>query len=123
MKAYSEDLRRRVVAAVDDGMPRAEVARLFRVAAPTIKRWLRRRRETGSLAVSPRPGLPSIKMAALRAGLLPQLEAHPDATLEEHARLWERARGMVVSPSTISRVVTRDLGWTRKKLGRQTELE
>jgi transposase len=41
MKAYSEDLRRRVVAAVDDGMPRAEVARLFRVAAPPIKRWLR----------------------------------------------------------------------------------
>jgi transposase len=54
-------------------------------------------------------------MAALRADLLPQLEAHPDATLEEHARLWERAQGMVVSPSTISRVITRDLGWTRKK--------
>ena len=107
MKAYSEDLRRRVVAAVGEGMPRAEVARLFRVAAPTIKRWLRRRRETGSLAVSPRPGLPAIKMAALRADLLPQLE--------EHARLWERAQGMVVSPSTISRVITRDLGWTREK--------
>src|SRR5215212_5965652 len=115
MNAYSEDLRRRVVAAVDDGMPRAEVARLFRVAVPTIKRWLRRRRETGSLAVSPRPGPSSVKMAALRADLLPQLEAHPDATLEEHARLWEQARGMVVSPSTISRVITRDLGWTRKK--------
>ena len=123
MKAYSEDLRRRVVAAVDGGMPRAEVARLFQVAVPTIKRWLRRRRETGSLAVSPRPGLPSVKMAALRADLLPQLEAHPDATLEahpdatleEHARLWERAHGMAVSPSTISRVIIRDLGWTRKK--------
>ena len=115
MRAYSEDLRVRVVAAVDDGMPRAEVARLFRVAAPTIKRWLRRRRETGSLAVSPRPRLPPIKMAALRADLLPQLEAHPDATLEEHARLWEQAHGMGVSPSTIGRVITRDLGWTRKK--------
>ena len=115
MKAYSEDLRRRVVAAVDGGMPRSEVARLFQVAVPTIKRWLRRRRETGSLAVSPRPGLPSVKMAALRADLLRQLEAHPDATLEEHARLWEQAHGMVVSSSTISRVITRDLGWTRKK--------
>ena len=115
MKAYSEDLRRRVVAAVDDGMPRAEVARLFRVAAPTIKRWLKRRRETGSLSVLPRPGAPSVKMAALRVGLLPQLEAHPDATLEEHRRLWEQTHGMDVSPSTISRVITRDLGWTRKK--------
>ena len=115
MKAYSEDLRWRVVAAVDDGMPRAEAARLFQVAVPTIKRWLKRRRETGSLAVLPRPGAPSVKMAALRTGLLPQLEAHPDATLEEHCRLWEQAHGMVVSPSTISRVTTRDLGWTRKK--------
>jgi transposase len=115
MKAYSEDLRRRVVAAVDDGMPRAEVARLFRVAVPTIKRWLKRRRDTGGLAVLPRPGAPSVKMAALRTGLLPQLEAHPDATLEEHRRLWEQAHGMVVSPSTISRVITRDSGWTRKK--------
>ena len=115
MKAYAEDLRGRVVGAVDEGMPRAEVARLFRVAVPTIKRWLRRRRETGSLAVSPRPGAPAIKMGALRADLLPQLEAYPDATLEEHARLLEQAYGMVVSPSTISRVITHDLGWTRKK--------
>jgi len=30
-------------------------------------------------------------MAALRVGLLPQLEAHPDATLQEHCRLWEHA--------------------------------
>ena len=104
-----------MVAAVDDGMPRADVARLFQVAVPTIKRWLKRRRETGGLAVLPRPGARSVKMAALRAGLLPQLEAHPDATLEEHARLWERAHGMVVSPSTVSRVISRDLGWTRKK--------
>jgi transposase len=107
------DLHGRVV--THGPLPRAEVARLFRVAVPTIKRWLKRRRETGSLAVLPRPGAPSVKMAALRTGLLPQLEAHPDATLEEHCRLWERAHGMVVSPSTISRVSTRDLGWTRKK--------
>ena len=115
MKAYSEDLRRRVVAAVDGGMPRTEVARLFQVAVPTIKRWLKRRRETGGLSVLPRPGAPSVKMAALRTGLLPQLEAHPDATLGEHGRLWAQTHGMVVSPSTISRVITHDLGWTRKK--------
>ena len=115
MKAYSEDLRLRVVAAVDAGMPRDDVARLFQVALPTIKRWQKRWRETGSLLVLPRPGAPSVKMAALRAGLLPQVEAHPDATLEEPCRRWEHAHGIVVSPSTISRAITRDLGWTRKK--------
>jgi transposase len=115
MKAYSEDLRRRVLDAVDRGMPRAEVAGVFRVSLPTIKRWLRRRRESGSLAPSPRPGAPSVKTAALRAGLLPQLEAHPDATLEEHCRRWERPHRMRVSTATMSRVIARHFGWTRKK--------
>jgi transposase len=96
-------------------MPRDDVARLFQVAMPTIKRRLKRRRETGSLSALPRPGSPSVKVAALRAGLLPQLEAHPDATLEAHCRWWEHTHGMVVSPSTIRRVITRDPGWTRKE--------
>jgi transposase len=115
VKAYSEDLRARVLAAVDRGIPRAEVARVFQVSLPTIKRWLRRRRETGSLAPSPRPGAPAVKMAALRAGLLPQLQAAPDATLEEHCRRWEQAHRMRVSTATMSRVITRHFGWTRKK--------
>jgi transposase len=115
MKAYSDDLRRRVVAAVDDGLARAEVARVFRVSLPTIKRWLRRRRETGGLAPLPRPGAPAVKMAALRAGLLPQLEAHPDATLEQHCAWWEEAHGMRVSTATMSRAITGHFGWTHKK--------
>src|SRR5215207_4164111 len=115
MKAYSKDLRIRVLDALDRGTPRAEVVRLFGVSAPTITRWRRRRRETGSLAVSVRPGPPGPKRAALRAGLLPQLAAYPDATLAEHCTWWEAAHGVRVSPATMSRVITRDLGWTRKK--------
>jgi len=115
MKAYSKDLRLRVLDAVDRGTPRAETARLFQVSLPTIKRWLRRRRETGTLVPSPRPGRPAVKMGPLRAGLLPQLEAQPDATLEEHCRAWERAHQVRVSPATMSRVITDHFGWTRKK--------
>jgi transposase len=115
MKAYSEDLRLRVLAAVDGGIPRGEVARLFGVSPATIKRYRRLRRETGGLATRPRPGRRSGPREALRDGLLPQLRAHPDATLEEHGRLWEAAGGTRVSASTMSRVIARDLGWTRKK--------
>jgi transposase len=115
MKAYSKDLRIRVLDALDQGAPRAEVVRLFGVSSPTITRWRRRRRETGSLAEAVRPGPPGPKRAALRAGLLPQLAAHPDATLEQHCSWWEAAQGVRVSPATMSRVITRDLGWTRKK--------
>src|SRR5436190_7996357 len=116
MRAYSEDLRVRVLAAVDGGLPRAEAARRFGVSLPTIKRYLKLRRETGGLAPRPRPGQPSRQAAALRAGLLPQLEAHPDATLAEHCARWEAATGERVSPATVSRVIARQFGWTRKKV-------
>jgi len=66
MQAYSVDLRERVVTAVERGMPRAIVAGQLHVSLRTIKRWLRRQRTTGSLQTSPRPGPPSVKMAALR---------------------------------------------------------
>lgn len=115
MQAYSKDLRIRVLDAVDQGTPRAEVVRVFGVSLPTIKRWRQRRRETGNLAPSPRPGPPGPKRAGLRAGLLPQLAAHPDATLEQHCTWWEQAHGVRVSTATMSRVIARDLGWTRKK--------
>ena len=115
MQAYSKDLRVRVLDAVDRGVPRLEAAEQFQVSPRSIKRWLRRRRELGHLAVSPRPGAPARKMGPLRAGLRAQLEAHPDATLEEHCARWAEAHGTRVSTATMSRVIARDLGRTRKK--------
>jgi transposase len=49
MKAYSKDLRLKVRSAVDRGMPRKELAAVFGVSLATIKRWLKRRRETGDV--------------------------------------------------------------------------
>jgi transposase len=115
MQAYSKDLRIRVIDAVDRGVPRAEVAEQFMVSLRTIKRWLQRRRETGNLAESPRSGPPAHKIGPLRAGLLAQLQAHPADTLEEHCARWAESHGVQVSISTMSRVIIRDLGWTRKK--------
>src|SRR5215212_5613873 len=53
MKPYSKDLRIRVLDAVDRGMPRGEVVETFGVLEPTVRRWLRLRRETGG--VDPKP--------------------------------------------------------------------
>jgi len=51
MKTYSLDLRERVIRAYDRKVgPQAEVAKLFGVSVPWIKKLLRQRRETGSLA-------------------------------------------------------------------------
>jgi transposase len=115
MKAYSEDLRRRIVAAVDGGMPRSEAARVFGVGRATVKRYLQLRRETGGLAPRPRRGPPPRKTAALRAALPARLAAAPDATLEEHCAWWEQAAAVRFSTATLSRVITKHLGWTRKK--------
>ena len=64
MKPYSKDLRVRVLAAVDGGVPREEVAKTFSVSVPTINRWLKRRRESGDVEPKPIPGRPSVKGAA-----------------------------------------------------------
>jgi transposase len=114
MKAYSPDLRERILAAVDAGEPHHRIATRFQVSRATVTRLVRLRRQTGGLAPRPRPGQPARLGAALDAGLLPQLRARPDATLAEHCATWEQATGQAVSASTLHRAIVR-LGWTRKK--------
>src|SRR5215469_6485089 len=114
MKAYSQDLREKVLRAVDQGYQRADIIKLFGVSLATIKRYLKQRRETGTVHVKPIPGRPPKKFAPLQAHLVAQLEAHPDATLEAHCQLWAEQQGIVVSTSTMSRAIRR-VGWTRKK--------
>lgn len=84
-KAYSMDLRQRVVAACDEGkLPVSQVARHFRVKRWWIYDLLRLRRETGSIL--PRQGRrgPKHKLAPHhRERIGKQVQANPDATLEE----------------------------------------
>jgi len=49
-RAYSNDLRERVVAVVEGGMSRRQAAAQFGVGISTAIRWTRRFRETGSVA-------------------------------------------------------------------------
>lgn len=114
MKAYSVDLRERIVAAVDAGLPRTEAARLFRVSLATIKRYLQRRRATGGLLPGQSPGrTPDIAPAQYPA-LAAQVAAHPDDTLAQHAVTWQAAQGATVSPWAVQRALKR-AAITRKK--------
>jgi transposase len=117
MKPYSKDLRLRVLSAVDSGKPREEVAKTFSVSMPTIKRWLRRRRETGGVEPKPIPGRPSRKGAMLEGWLPEHLEANDDLTLEEHREAFEEHFGEEVSTSTIGRAIAGmpDGPWPLKK--------
>jgi transposase len=114
MRAYSVDLRQKILLATDAGMSISEAARVFHVGQSTIKRYKTLQREQRTLVPKPHPGRPpNIRgddLDALRAQVL----ACPDATLEEHCLTWERSHGVLVSNSTMSRGLLR-LGMTRKK--------
>ena len=107
----------RVLSAVDRGVPREQVAKTFSVSMPTIKRWLRRRRQTGDVEPRAIPGRPPRKGAMLKEWLPHHLEANSDLTLEEHSEAFEEEFGEEVSTSTIGRAIASlpDGGWPLKK--------
>ena len=117
MKPYSKDLRLRVLSAVDAGTPRQEVAKTFSVSMPTIKRWIKRRRESGDVEPEPIPGRPARKGAMLKEWLPKHLKANDDLTLEEHSEAFEEEFAEGVSTSTVGRAICAlpDGGWPLKK--------
>src|SRR3954454_8424383 len=76
---------------------------LFKVSPSTIKRWLKRRCQTGDVNVEKIPGRPSVKGRALREWLPHQLESSPELTLAEHCQAFEEECAMEVSKATMSR--------------------
>src|ERR1700758_928245 len=82
-KPYSDDLRERVVAAIESGHTREEVAELFNMALSTVGGFIKRKRETGS--VSPdKFGGDRTFLIAPHADLVKELVAEqPDSTLAE----------------------------------------
>ena len=112
MRAYSYDLRERVVRACDAGRgTRQQIADLFGVSTAWVRRLLQRRRETGAFAARPHAGGPPPKLTPGRCDRLAVLVSEqPDATLAE---LRDRlAAG--VHLSTVARALAR-LGLTVKK--------
>ncbi len=106
----------KVLDAVDRGMPRAEVARIFGISLPSIKRWLKRRRETGEVSAKVPSGPPAIKGVMLKEWLPDHLRRNPDLTLEEHCEAFEEDFGVKVSEATMSRSISHlPGGWPLKK--------
>jgi transposase len=116
MRADAIDLRERIVAAVEEGTPREEVAHTFRVSLSTLNRWLARRRADASDDLAPRvsPGRPRPIVPADHAALWAHLETQRAAPIAEHARLWNAAQGTTVSRWAVGRAIRR-WGWTYKK--------
>jgi transposase len=114
MKAYSVDLREKIVAAVGRGMSKAQAARTFGVGATSVKRYVKLAEEGEPLTPGKAPGKKG-KLDGNAMELLEEdLHARPALTYEKRADLLCELLGVRVSKATICRTVRR-LGYTRKK--------
>src|SRR5918994_1428932 len=114
MNAYSEDLRKKIVEAVQRGMPKIEAARTFGVGISSVKRYLAAAREGRSLAPKKRPGsAPKLDESARRL-LEADLQDRPAATLPHRREFLRRGGGGGGGGPTVFRGLKR-MGWSRKK--------
>ena len=112
-RSYSEDLRLKVLAAVDCGLSKMQAHRVFRVSRSTIDDWLHLRAEQGHVQTKP--------PVRCRGGALGNacgfdefVSRHSGCTLSQMSRAWEEERGQKLSANTFC-VALRRHGYTRKK--------
>ena len=117
MKAYSNDLRRKIVSAYERGhRSQREVAELFGVSPATVRNFVRRKRERGAPDLLPRGGgARALLDEEARDELRQFIASSPDATLEEARLHLEREAGVRAGMTSVWRALTR-LRLPRKKV-------
>jgi transposase len=116
-KAYSEDLRERVIEAIEAGASRRAAAERFSISASSAIKWMQRWRVSGSVAASASRGRrsPLDQHAELLLGLI---AGQPDLTLDEvRGRLADR--GIMASRTAVWRFFDRHGISFKKKPARQ----
>lgn len=115
-KPYSEDLRVRVIEAIDEGASRREAADRFAVSASSAIRWIARFAQLGSVAAKRCGG--SISPLEPHADFLLRLIAEqPDLTLDEVVGAM-RATGIAGSRSAVARFyLRRQISFKKKPAG------
>jgi transposase len=114
MKAYSKDLRQKIVDAVRRGMSKAQAARTFGVGISTVKRYVSKAQRGESLEPGKAPGKRPKMDEQVRKLLEEDLHERPFVTLRERCDYVEAISGVSVSRSAMCRAIAR-IGSTRKK--------
>ncbi len=103
MKAYSIDLRERVIGSIKKGRAQTWVAREMGIGLGTVKRYIKLEQTTGSLEPKcqqrEQPKISNAELPVLQA----QVDSHPDATIEEHIEYWASSHGVRVGQATMCR--------------------
>jgi transposase len=115
-KPYSDDLRERVVAAIESGDTREEVAELYNMALSTVGGFIKRKRETGSVSPDKFGGYKTFSLEP-HTDLVKELVAEqPDRTLAELRDCLAKEQ-VTVSQSAISRFLHHiDLTFKKKSV-------
>ena len=108
----SEDLKRRIVKAYEDGETQIEVSKRFMVSQSTVSRTLAHLKKTGSHKPKPKPGRP--REHNYDAFVSEKLREKSDITYAELKDAIEEYSGVRVSDGTITQTFKR-LNVTRKK--------
>jgi transposase len=117
-RAYAEDLRGRVIEAVQGGASRREAAERFEISPSSAVKWVQHWEETGSAGPKPTGG--SISPLEEHAdSVLELVEEQPDLTLVEIVAAL-RKRRIVTSRSSVWRFFERHkLTFKKKPAGRR----
>jgi transposase len=110
MKAYSDDLRARVLAACDDGAGTQAVAERFAVSQSWVRRVKQVRRERGRATAAPHAGGRTPGWVAHGEAIRQAVRAAPDATLDEYRTRF----ALPLSRAALARALAA-LGLPRKK--------
>ena len=106
---YSEDLRQKVIAAVDRGERKTDVSRMFNISRNTLNLWLARQAETGSCRSKERVTKPKTKINDWEK-FREFIKQYGEKTQIETAKLW----GEGVTQQNISDA-RKKIGVSRKK--------
>jgi putative transposase len=117
-KPLDNDLRARVVAAVESGMSRRAAAARFDISESAAIKLMQRYCATGSIAPGQMGGHKPLKLAAWRDWLLQRLGETPDVTTRELADELA-ARGITVSHVSVWNLLQREDQSHKKKRSRQ----
>ena len=100
MKAYSLDLRERIVAALEEGASVVEVAQRFAVGERTVRTY-RARAKAGALAPLPIPGRPPRLPVEQEEAFVALVQEKSDWTLEQLGEEWQGRSGVFLPRSTL----------------------
>ena len=115
MKAYSVDLRTKIVESVKKGVSKSETARRFGVNRSTVGRYLKQLDEEGSLIPKKAPGSRSKLDGSAMRLLEEDIKSRPWATHKQRSEFLFAACSVEVGETTICRTIKKRLAHSRKK--------